>query len=196
MNKITVQCCYCGKTFEKELKCYNKAVKAKQNHCCSRKCSASHGNIENPRCGNPNISKSSDNKKDIYSPFRWFMLSVRARANATKRGRKNNEIDAKYLSEVWNSQNGICPYTGWKLLLPKNSSGWDDDQNKIGNRTKKASLDRIDNSLGYIKGNVRFISIMANLARNVYKEIELVTFCYSVTNNKCRVGSVATAADL
>lgn len=43
-----------------------------------------------------------------------------------------------------------------------------------------ASLDRIDNSKGYLKGNVRFVSMMANLARSTFSDNELIRFCKSV----------------
>lgn len=43
-----------------------------------------------------------------------------------------------------------------------------------------ASLDRIDNSISYMKGNVRFISVMANYARNTFDDEEVVKFAEAV----------------
>lgn len=49
-----------------------------------------------------------------------------------------------------------CPVLGIELKRHEGQSGWHDDS---------YSLDRIDNSKGYIKGNVRIISNRANRLR-------------------------------
>jgi hypothetical protein len=50
-------------------------------------------------------------------------------------------------------------------------------------KQKRASLDRIDNSKPYVQGNVRFISLMANYAKNDMTDAELVGFCKAVASN-------------
>ena len=49
-----------------------------------------------------------------------------------------------------------------------------------GLTSRSASLDRIDNSVGYAPGNVRFVSVMANLAKWTWSDDELVSFCRDV----------------
>ena len=61
----------------------------------------------------------------------------------------------------------FCPVLGIKLNTNHGRSGYFDDS---------PSIDRIDPSLGYIKGNIRIISNRANLLKNnaTINELELV----------------------
>jgi hypothetical protein len=64
------------------------------------------------------------------------------------------------------------------LILPQNSSyPW------ANKNPANASLDRINNTLGYIKNNVRFVAVIANLARQDYADKQVLYFCQSVVNN-------------
>lgn len=72
-----------------------------------------------------------------------------------------------YLKEVWEKQNGVCPYTGLDLVLPDSTAGW-----KEGPNIRNASLDRRDSSKGYIEGNVQFVAIPINLAKSVFSADE------------------------
>ena len=49
---------------------------------------------------------------------------------------------------------------------------------------KSASLDRIDNSKGYVQGNVRFVSVMFNFARNKFSDEEVIEFAQAVIKNR------------
>jgi hypothetical protein len=97
---------------------------------------------------------------------------------------KGIDIDAQFLRDLWESQSGICPLTGWKLALPSDSSGFD-----VSYGARNASLDRVDNDLGYVKGNVRFIALIANLARARFSDEDLLDFCNSVAD-KSRASAV------
>lgn len=116
----------------------------------------------------------SNNRRDEFTSFRWFIL------RAEYRNRNKNigcDITVEYLKDLWQKQGGICPISGWKLTLPKDSDGWNEYL------PTNASLDRIDNSIGYLKGNVRFISVMANLARQTFSDEQLISFCKAVSLN-------------
>lgn len=66
------------------------------------------------------------------------------------------DLTIEYIKQIWDDQNGICPLTGWALILPQGTAkGWETSD------PSNASLDRIDPSKGYVKGNVRFIAYMA-----------------------------------
>ena len=76
-------------------------------------------------------------------------------------------------------QNGICQITGWKLELPFSTSGFAGNSYARWN-IKQASMDRIDHAKKYTKDNIRFVSIVANLARNSFTDDELYEFCEAV----------------
>lgn len=166
----------CKKVFHKPLSQYNLATKRNYKHCCSRSCACIIGNKANPRKGNPKIGEESGNQRDELTPFRWFSTVLKARSKSRTRKNKEVDIDIEYIRSLWEKQKGRCPYTGWDLLLPQNVNGWIGKQPANG-----ASLDRIDNSLGYVQGNVQFVSVMANLAKNRYSDKELIGFCKAVS---------------
>jgi hypothetical protein len=88
------------------------------------------------------------------------------------------DLTIEHLKVLWESQNGKCPFTGLDLILPYDSDGWKEYS------PYNASIDRIDNSKGYMQGNVRFISVMANLARQSFSDIQLIDFCKAVAKHE------------
>lgn len=64
------------------------------------------------------------------------------------------------------------------MILPLGTAiGWMEQD------PSNASLDRIDNSKGYIEGNVRFVALMANLARQSFTDEQMIAFCKAVATN-------------
>ncbi len=174
---IEVQCKNCEKSFEKTLTEYKYQQKKGRNTFCSRSCSCSYHNsqqILNPKGTNhiANLGGKIGRGKDEYSPFRWFMKVIKQRS-------KEFDVDLQYLKQLWEEQKGLCVFTKWKLTLPAGSDGWKDKEDK----TYRASLDRIDSSKGYVKGNVQFVSLMANLAKNNMSDEEMFKFCSAVAKN-------------
>lgn len=110
--------------------------------------------------------------KDEFSNFRWYMTNVR---RSSKKRKYEYDIDLNYLKNLWEIQKGICPLTGWELVL-KSHTYRPNEKMTIHH----ASLDRIDSKKGYIKGNVRFISIMANYAKHKWGDDDLIEFCNAV----------------
>jgi len=173
MKTIDLTCANCEKMFQKPLNEYKRQTKNGNNRFfCSHRCSALTTNKENPPKGD--VSRlTANNRKDQYTPFRWYVLRSQYRDRKKKYG---CDITVEYLKQLWEEQGGICPFTKWKLILPQNTSkAWEI------NDPRNASLDRIDNSKGYIQGNVRFISVMANIARQTFSDEQLIDFCNHVT---------------
>lgn len=182
---IDLTCAQCGAEFQKALNEYNRRVKTGQKHfLCSRSCSVKW----NHKNGSYDYDKSTKNikpysgnvgprkKKDELTPFRWFVL--RAKYRASKRSYEECDVTPQYLKKLFEQQNGKCLFTGWDLILPKGTDyAWSECN------PRNASLDRIDNSKGYIEGNVRFICVIANLARQTYTDEALIEFCRAVSNN-------------
>jgi len=136
---------------------------------CNRSCRAKTTNSLFPR-GNGALNLDAGNRRDAYTPFRWFIL--RARQRASRYGEM--DLTSDYLLWLWSEQEGLCPFTGWKLILPDDANGWGRYS------TRNASLDRINSTSGYLRGNVRFVSVMANLARQRFPDVDLIEFCQAV----------------
>ena len=81
------------------------------------------------------------------------------------------DISVQDLQDQWDKQRGICPYTGWKMKLRLR---------KKGSSPYQASLDRIDSSCGYVRGNIQFVALMANYAKNSFDDEHLIQFCKAV----------------
>lgn len=145
---------------------------------CSKACASQDGNFNRVRTTGEVMPAGMrhDNRRDALTPFRWFVLRARQRLNVARKDQTN--LTAEYLADVWRVQCGVCPITGWSMLLPNNTNGW------IGGLDmRNASLDRIDNEHGYVRGNVRFVSVMANLARGQFTDAQLRDFCGAVVAN-------------
>lgn len=179
MNTVTTICenpsCQCK--FEKPKAEYNRNKKIGRRNFCSRKCSGqvvcreayASQSLEIKKSSTDRIKGLCGNRRDTLTSFRFF-------THVIKNNRKKKlSVDETYLKKIWDDQKGICPLTGWNLELPYNTSGWKTPQD-----ARRASLDRIDNNKGYVEGNVRFISVMANYARNNMSDNELIEFCKAV----------------
>lgn len=174
-NYIIVKCDYCGENTEKTAKEYNRSIKKGMNLFCNLSCSAIFNNNKNK--GKPpsqgiiaHLSNMRNLKKNVKkpNPYKYFIYRC---------GRRNKDfdIDEEYLKELWN-KDSKCPYTGFDLILPIGVTGFEKDVPLI----RKASLDRIDCSKGYIKGNVQFVSFIANMAKNTLSHTEMIELCRSI----------------
>jgi hypothetical protein len=174
--KIILTCEICNKQFERSAGETNRNKKLNRRVYCSKKC-LGKGNINNipieKRYHPENLRRSY--WVDDYSPFR---LHFRCAKRRSKKNNKSFSLSLCDLKELWDKQKGVCPYTGWQLDLPRTSS------EKRNRNPKRASLDRKDSSKGYTPDNVQFVSYMANCAKNVFSESELIAFCEAVVQHK------------
>ena len=69
------------------------------------------------------------------------------------------DLDAEYLKAIW-PEDGKCPALG----LPMKSG--DRQTASLSERNCFPSIDRIDNTKGYVKGNVHWVSLKANRIMN------------------------------
>jgi hypothetical protein len=102
---------------------------------------------------------------DIYKP----LLNLISAGRGKQKGMDITIIDIK---EQWERQKGICPYTGIKLVPP----GWYSTDEVL----TRASIDRIDSSKGYVKGNIQFVSMMMNFAKNKYDDSHVINLCKAI----------------
>ena len=163
MKYTWITCDNCLKKFYRRTSDVNRSKRRGMRLFCSTSCSGK--SQKNPNYNwlkseknKEHLSKMCGNRKDIYTPFKHLLRSC-------KRRDKNTDIDLDYLKTLWEDQNGKCLITGVDLIL-------DICQNK----NYQASLDRIDNSLRYVKGNVRYTSVSINWLKNDLDDDHLKEF--------------------
>jgi hypothetical protein len=175
---IQVQCENCNKTFERAPSQVNYQKKKGRRFFCSLSCSTTFNNIHKPKNSQNRykVNQHSNNKKDEYTGFRSFITRIKQRAKSNSRFKDYN-LTLVDLKNQWDLQKGLCPYTGLSLELPNHKSNF-------SNRLAKASLDRIDSSLGYIKDNIQFVSCYVNLMKSNLTESELRLLISCIRNKK------------
>ena len=138
--------------------CNGKIIgKRKDAEYCSNVCGS---RARNKKHYDNNPGKFTDQRKWYNSHPEKRILS-RIKSKAKKVGLAFNlEVSDIIIPDV-------CPVLGMKLVTTNQGSGY---------HTNSPSLDKIDPTLGYIKGNVRVISARANLLKNdaTAQELRLV----------------------
>ena len=149
---ITIKCDFCGCVFSKPESEYTRNARLGRHNFCSRSCAGKHmhslglpATEKQRQAAKENILKA--NRNDIYTPFRSTLRRVRNRFRKV-------DITLDDLKELWEKQKGKCAYTNIDLQLPIGS--------RVVDIRYQASLDRIDSSKGYIKGNVQFVAAPIN----------------------------------
>ncbi len=179
VKTVEIICTVCGNKCDKVFSYIERQKKKGQTHFfCSRRCSSSRQeNKERIKTiGKLNYFTKNNqyamNRIDEFTPFKYHIRNA-------KRRKDHGEfsITSSYLKELWESQNGLCAVTGLKLEH-RYFSSWKHDKKS----PYQASLDRIDNSKGYIVGNIRFVCLMYNYARNNFSDEETIEFFNKVKN--------------
>jgi len=188
MKKVEVVCDYCNEIIFKPKGEYNRRIRlGKSKFYCNNSCS---NKIESHLNRLKSLKKNSSglvpgNRKDEFSDFRWYMKTIKNPDRRRKLLASANEpidFDVSFLKELWESQDGKCPLTGAKMILRTHSNC-----SKSLASPYSASIDRIDNSLGYVKSNIRFICHMANIARNKFSDEQVIEFCRLVTLHQAKL---------
>lgn len=146
-------CDNCGIEFEKPVSEIKRNEKLERKNFCSRTC-VGKNNVKNfgELKNRYDISQHSDWKKDEYTKFRYHYRNILKRDKIV-------EITMDDLKMVWDEQKGKCPYLGIDLVLSSYSR-------IVIDPVLSASLDRIDSTKGYIKGNIQWISRAMNYMKN------------------------------
>lgn len=166
-KKILLVCKQCSQTFNKDKKEFDRQTRngrQSNNWFCSRKCVTTHKNKTRPLDTQRKISLkiSIRNKGNSYAKkgnFTYYLNKARNRKH-------DSDLTEEYLQKLWKEQEGKCVYSNIKMNL----------YNKESKLPITASLDRIDSSLGYIKGNVQFICLSLNLAKNNFDNDIFIKF--------------------
>lgn len=166
---VELNCEKCGKSFNRLTKEHTRNTKRGRKTFCGISCATTYSNMISPRQFERNISGLkkywTEKINDGLSVFRYIIGHVKKRSK--EKGIKY-DVNAEYLNNIFNLQNGICPYTGIKMSL---TSGIKD---KV--IPTSASLDKIDPNEGYIKGNVEFVCYSINMAKNDFSKDIIIDF--------------------
>lgn len=165
MAKLSrINCDQCGRLFTKETRYVTRSEKLGRKNYCTRLCLgvANYKNLPTDWNGSDSNKEQlltiCGNRKDEYSLFKPFL-------NSCRRRNKECNLDLPYLKKLWEDQQGKCPITGVELQLKQSY-----------NKNYQASLDRIDSSKGYIKGNVRYTSVSVNWLKSNLDDNHLKEF--------------------
>jgi hypothetical protein len=84
-------------------------------------------------------------------------------------------IDVEYLLNLFEEQKGFCALSGIKMTWATGKT-----------EPTSISIDRIDNSKGYIPGNVRLICVVVNAFKSTQTDDELYEFAKTLVENMAK----------
>lgn len=134
-------------------------------------------------CGNkiirrPCITNNSTNSCGCQPKGSWKGVGKvsgtfyhRLKTNAKVRGLAV-EVDVGYLAALFEKQNGLCAISDLPIELNRDTTG-----------TNTASVDRINSSKGYVKGNVWWVHKDINQMKMDFTLPEFLKLCQAVTSN-------------
>jgi hypothetical protein len=163
-TQVTLTCEICKQQFQRNAAEAKRNASLRRRVFCSRRCVGVSNPPKPPPKGVRQSQLDSANRRDGLSPFRVFIRSAKSR-------KKLGNLSLADLKELWETQYGRCPYTGWQLRLSRNGTIV----------PQQASLDRLDCSKPYEKGNVQFVAFIANVAKHTFTDVQLLDFCRAVT---------------
>lgn len=126
-----------------------------------------YGHVSHRRTGDGRCMECdrAREKRRRGSPWRWAQLAQnRCKRRAIEIGVECT-VTIEDLHDLIMEQELRCPVFGCKLRL-KGREG------RTSNNS--ASIDRLDSSLGYVKGNIAVISMRANTIKNSYSSDEIL----------------------
>lgn len=112
----------------------------------------------------------------------WWKSRVEKRAKGYNKGHKNQgkfdyDIDMEYGWKLFLEQGKKCAYTNQPLFFPKGNNKYNTN----------ASLDRIDASKGYVKGNVQWVDKDVNKIKNKFSHDYFIQTCMEIAGANCEV---------
>ena len=120
-------------------------------------------------------TKTSEFRKDsVVNTLKQLATQIKSRAK--RKGMECN-VDVYFLLALLDRQEGKCAGTGRELL----PSMYTTEKHRSDKNT--VSVDRIDSTKGYVKGNVQLVTFHYNTAKNSFSDEEFITLCKDVVNN-------------
>ena len=151
------QCvCECGGLYQATTRHLNRA----NNNVRSCGCAQFKKGSEHPQWGG--AGEISGN---------WWSSHVKHSANSPARKTIDLSLTKEEAWSLFLAQNRQCAFTGIELIFDNKS------------HTNTASLDRIDNTVGYLLGNVRWVHKTINMMKRTYSDCYFIEWCQRVVTN-------------
>lgn len=127
-------------------------------------------------CQNCKLKRESNPNWTGYKELSGTYLKTLRRNCRQRKGEKTEfNVTAKYLWELFQNQNRKCNLSGLDITL---------DEDSYTSKLSTASIDRIDSSKGYIKGNVQWVHKRINTMKMDLSDDKFIGFCTAVANHK------------
>ncbi len=178
---ITTVCTECGGEVIKEKREYDRRIRDcgyMVNFFCNLSCSSVHRNKNFSADTKKKILEagkrgSRANMKNMHISFSYYIRRAIDRSAKKTEWEKMN-LTKEYLERLWIEQNGKCALSDITINLYREGHN---------NRLHLASLDRKNSAIGYIIGNVQFVALPLNLAKNNSDNDDFKSFLLEVSKN-------------
>jgi len=127
------------------------------------------------KCRACHLERRKELRQSKGQPLEQWIAS--ATNTARHRSKEPCDLTTAYMVRLWQRQNGKCAYTGVLLQQPQYLKGRMDDS---------PSIDRIDASRGYVKGNVAWVTWRVNWMKSNLTYADFVVLCTSVVRQARR----------
>lgn len=121
-------------------------------------------------------TKSCGCSRDRYKKHEEIIGAVFTKLLSVARARNLEvapDVDLPYLYDLFINQNRKCALSNKELTLPKVGKDF----------SANASIDRIDSSKGYIRGNIQWVDKKINFMKQEYSQHEFIELCKAVANH-------------
>lgn len=119
----------------------------------------------------------SENVGDINGTYFTYL-----RAKAKERNLEFS-VSKEYLWNLFLKQNKKCALSGVDLVISNKLIGTNTSGKRIDRTEHTASLDRIDNTKGYVENNLQWVHKILNGMRRQYSIEEYIKWCTLVANH-------------
>ena len=116
--------------------------------------------------------KESNKIKDHIHLLKKRINGIKARC-IKKNMYFDENINIDFLINLYNNQNGLCAISGIKMTHYHNK----------GRCFTNLSIDRLDNTKGYLIDNIQLVCMAVNQMKSDLNEEELVYFCKNIIEN-------------
>lgn len=124
-------------------------------------------------CNKCNAERQREHDIELDSDIKLVKCLRFRFLGARDRAIKNNipfNLELQYIIDLWNSQNGICALSGLPMTF----------ELKQGRVPTNVSIDKIDRTLGYTKGNIQLVCMACNQIKSDLTELEMYNFCKNI----------------